>query len=188
MAATIAALRHSNRTSRSSVGSLRYRYGVSRVSLDRVERARARRRRVPPASAGNARAARDGTRRAPRRGLAVFAQLAVDVRPLGAGSRHPRADVQVAVDVYRSPEADEDAGRHRREAMPRGEQTARFVQARPLRARRARCRGRPGAARRSGTSPRTRWRPPPSASASGSRSRCRRTPSTPGRGVEECSR
>ena len=60
--------------------------------------------------------------------LAVQAEVAVDVDAPPAALGHPRSDRELAVDQHGSAVADEDPGGHGREAVPRGEESARFVQ------------------------------------------------------------
>jgi hypothetical protein len=60
--------------------------------------------------------------------LVSLPQVPVDVEAAASGARDPGADQQLAVDRHRSPVADEDPRRHRREAVPRREQAARLVE------------------------------------------------------------
>jgi hypothetical protein len=60
--------------------------------------------------------------------LVAVPELAVDPYAPAAAVRDPGSDAQSALDEDGSPVADEDPRRHRREAMPRGEQAARLVE------------------------------------------------------------
>ena len=60
--------------------------------------------------------------------LALAAQGAVDVDPPPAALRHPRCDLELAVDKDGTAVADEDPCSDGRKAVPRGEQPAGLVQ------------------------------------------------------------
>ena len=60
--------------------------------------------------------------------LAVEAEPAVDVDSPAAALRHPGGEVELAVDQHRPAVAHEDPGRHRRKAVPGGEEAAGLVQ------------------------------------------------------------
>ena len=60
--------------------------------------------------------------------LAVQTEVAVDVDPPPAALGHPRGDAEIAVDEHGPAVADEDPDGHGREAVPRGEEAAGFIQ------------------------------------------------------------
>ena len=61
-------------------------------------------------------------------GLVIEQQLGLDVRPPAARVGHPGSNEELPVDRNRTAVAGKDPGRHRREAVPRGEQSARLVE------------------------------------------------------------
>jgi hypothetical protein len=65
-----------------------------------------------------------------RQHVAAGPQLAVDVDAPAAAVGHPGGDTERFVDEHRPPVADEHARSHGREAMPRREETAGFVERR----------------------------------------------------------
>ncbi len=60
--------------------------------------------------------------------LPVQAEVTVDVDAPPAALGHPRGDAEITVDEHGPAVADEDPGRHGREAVPRGEKAAGLVQ------------------------------------------------------------
>lgn len=60
--------------------------------------------------------------------LAFEAQTAVDMDAPAAALRHPRGDLELAVDEHRPPVAHEDPCRHGRKPVPGGEQAAGLVE------------------------------------------------------------
>ena len=63
-----------------------------------------------------------------REDLALETKIAVDVDTPPTALRHPRGNAKVVVDEHRPPVANEDPRRDGREAVPRGEEPARFVE------------------------------------------------------------
>jgi hypothetical protein len=66
-----------------------------------------------------------------RQDLGLVDELCVDVYPPSSRARHPGRKRELAVDRNGLSIAYEDARRHRGEAVPRGEQAARFVERSP---------------------------------------------------------
>ena len=134
---------------------------------------------------GVARKCSSGTcRNAPRASASTSlpsVELRVGVQPPAALARQPRADEQLGVDRHRPPVADEDPRRHGGKAVPGREQAARLVERGRDEPAVHEARARPGGARRTGTTPRTRAALPPP--GCGNRMPAGRVAAAPARGI-----